>query len=118
MWGRHRRTPAPPRIAGETGVLRSGRHDIYGHCWTATLAEMRRRVSRRSHEADESLAGAEVGAGIERTVLAANLEVQVRAGRAAGRADLGDRRAADDALALLGKEGGEMGIAGDEAIAM
>src|SRR5688572_574598 len=66
-------------------------------------------------ESREPLADRQILAGIDRYVLTAHFEMQVWPSRTAGGADLGDRRARIDHLALFDEERAEMPVAGDQA---
>src|SRR5688500_11756145 len=62
--------------------------------------------------------GLQEGARIDRAVVDANLEMEVRAGRAAGVADQADYVAGVDVLANPGLPRGHVGVAGHHPVAM
>src|ERR1700712_1373670 len=62
--------------------------------------------------------GVEEARRINGGIGAADFEVQMRAGRATGRADFSDRAASRDGVALLDQKGAEMAVAGDQPAVM
>src|SRR6478735_5830610 len=62
--------------------------------------------------------GLQEGARIDRAVVDAHLEMKVRAGRAAGAADLADHVARGHLLADAGAPGGHVGVTGQHAVAV
>ena len=98
----------PPAKAIAAGRRRS---------WGFYLAESRAVLTARPSAACAIPAAQEL-LRVLRDALHHHLEVQVRPGRTACRADVGDLLAALDQVALLHPEPGGVGIAGDQVVAV